>query len=48
MTGCEIAQNHCSKLTLIRDVGSPLAVENVTGEAVNMSNKKVTSTLSLF
>ena len=29
MTGCKIAQNNCSKLTLIRDFGSPLAVENV-------------------
>ena len=54
MTGCKIAQNHCSKLTLIRDFGSPLqlklenldeSLENLMiGEALNMTNKKVTST----
>ena len=29
MTGCKNAQNHCPKLTLIRDFGSPLAVQNI-------------------
>ena len=44
MTGCKMAQNHCSKLTLIRDFGSPLAVyaKLMIGEALNVTSKKVT------
>ena len=48
MTGCKIAQNHCSKLSLIRDFGSPVAFENLIGEVLNMTSKKVGLTSNYY